>query len=303
MDLGFTISGPDARALFAALARHPSYAARAPDRLRVDGKERKANANWSTAVAETRGRLVAEWGELGGQLLTYRPSETLSGRILGIAADAATVMELLVPLPFELAVFVAIDDAWWPSYTPPGFGDLHALHGWGCAFRGAGHDRLVSRRWLEHGPWRLARGPEDLSLVQFHDFAADEATALAQAKVGHARMGISRQGGFLQEPFVFAHDIQGLYVAEEKKLVISAADRDVSESEMLDACAARRLRRNDPEAPIERIAYLWTDEAVARRHVDALWLRELECWALVDGRRVRLDGAEGPAPNPPAWAR
>jgi hypothetical protein len=303
MNLGFTISGPDLPALAAALVRHPAYAARPPDRLRVDGKERRALPGWVVAVAETTGRLVAEWGAIGSHRLTYVPGQVLSGRIPGVAADAAAVVEWLASLPFELATFTALDDAWWPDYTPPGFGDLHALLGWGCAFRGAGHDRLVSRRWLDHGPWRLVRGPDDLSLVQFHDLAADEATALAQAQPGHARMGIGQHGGFLQEPYVFRHDVQGLYVAEDRTLVISAADRDVDEIELRDACAARRLRRADPAAPIERIAYLWIDVAVARRHLDALWLRELECWALVDGRRVRLDDAHGPAPSPPAWAR
>lgn len=303
INLGFTVSGPDPVALAMALVRQPAFA-RPPDRLSVDGKERRATASWLTAFATATGRLVAEWGELADQGISYLPADRiLSARISAFPADPAATIALLAQLPFELAAFTRIhrtDE--WRDYTAPGFGDFHALLGWACAFRAAGHDRLVSRRWLDHGPWRLVRGDGDLSFIQFHDLAADPATALAQARLGHDRIGISDNGGFLQKPYVFRKDVTGLYLADERKLVISAADRDIPPVELRDACAARQLRRTDPAAPIDRIAYLWIDQTVARRHLHELWLRELECWALIDGQRHRLDESYAPAPSPPAWA-
>jgi hypothetical protein len=158
----------------------------------------------------------------------------------------------------------------------------------------------VSRRWLEYGPWRLLRGEGDLSFVQFHDLAAGADEALAQARPGQARMGIGETGGFLQDDYVYRADRTGLYDAAERKLVIAAAG-PVSQLAMRDACAARRARRNDEREPIERIAYMFISEALAREHLHDLWLRELECWALIDGKKVRLDESYRPAPTQPEW--
>jgi hypothetical protein len=116
MALGFTISGADLPALATAIARHPKYAGRPPDRLRVDGKERPAEPDWIAAIAETNVRMVAEWGPIGGHLLTYMPSMSVSGRIPDVFASAASMVELLAPWPFELATFTAIDDEWWRDY-------------------------------------------------------------------------------------------------------------------------------------------------------------------------------------------
>lgn len=99
----------------------------------------------------------------------------------------------------------------------PRFGDGHYGHGWGCAFKGDGHRNLVSRRWLEHGPWQLVRGANDVSLVLFHDLNADPATALEQAKPSHQRMGISPEGGYIQSSFVYRHDLSGMFEPSRRR--------------------------------------------------------------------------------------
>ena len=175
--------------------------------------------------------------------------------------------------------------------------------GWGCAFKGAGHNRLVSRRWLDFGPWRLIRGTNDVSMVQFHDLGADAPTALEQAKPGHERMGISDTGGFIQTAYVYAHKIDGLYSQEERKLRILIHGREVSEREMLDACAVRHYQALGADSPIDSIAYVFAVEAEARAHLHELWLRELECWAFIGGCEERLDLDYHPAPDKPSWVK
>ena len=217
------------------------------------------------------------------------------------------VLGWLAQLPFEIASFAPVHAEWLASatrYWAPGFGDLHFSHGWACAFKGAGHDRLVSRRWLEFGPWRLLRGANDTTLVQFHALDADAATALAQARPSHERMGISDVGGFVQTGYVYANGIEGLYVPEERKLKITAFGRAVPQREMLDVCAARHDQALGPERPIDKVAYVFAEEREAREHLHELWLREIECWTFVDSIETRIDVVHTPQrPEPPGWAR
>src|SRR5690606_11851077 len=80
------------------------------------------------------------------------------------------IRSYIVPLNFELFTAGTVHLIEWDdlAYVAPSFADMHYPHGWACAFKGPGHDRLVSRRWLEHGPWRLIRDNEnDVSFVQF----------------------------------------------------------------------------------------------------------------------------------------
>src|SRR5690606_34932321 len=136
--------------------------------------------------------------------------------------------ELMVAA-FELAVVQTWFRWEWPEgYVAPSFADMHYPHGWACAFKGPGHDRLVSRRWLAYGPWRLIRDDEhDVSFVQFHDLDADAKTALEQAKPGHQRMGISNEGGFIQSRYVYETDFDGNYLSEDHVLEIVVHGREV----------------------------------------------------------------------------
>ncbi len=298
--LAFTMSGPDLLAIARKLAAHPAFNQKPPDELSQGDRKVKPTANWASNLDNGMGTLRASWGDLMQTHFTYMPPYVVSARIPDVPAEPAAVIDLIAGFPFEVAAFGVLHKSWLDSYTPPGFSEMHALLGWACAFCGNGHDRLVSRRWLDFGPWRLIRSAGDVSFVQFHDLAADAETALRQAKSGQERMGISETGGYLQDNYIYRSDVRGLYLADERKLVIAAADR-VSQLEMRDACAVRRARRSDPKEPIGRIAYMFISEDLARQHLHELWLRELECWALVAGQKVRLDEGYAPMPVPPDW--
>ncbi len=298
--LAFTISGPDLSGIAKKLSSHPAFSQRPPDELMIGDHTVKTRADWASHIDKTKHSVDASWGDLMQTHFSCMPPYVVGVRIPDFPADPFAVIDLIAELPFELASFNMLHNSWLDSYTPPGFSEFQALLGWACAFRGAGHDDLVSRRWLEYGPWRLIRADGDISFVQFHDLAADAETALAQARPGHELMGIGEAGGFLQKDYVYGSDVRGLYLADERKLVIAAAE-PVSLLEMRDACAVRRRRRSDTNEPIERIAYMFLNEKLAREHLHELWLRELECWALVDGQKVRLDEEYAPAPVKPGW--
>jgi hypothetical protein len=114
-------------------------------------------------------------------------------------------------------------------------------------------------------------------------------------------MGVSGGGGFLQADYLYTRTLDAEYHAEGRDLRFTIADRDVPEVEMLDACAMRHHQILGPDQPIERVSYVFADEARARAHLHELWLRELECWAVVGGAPTRLDTAHAPAPSPPPW--
>ena len=196
-------------------------------------------------------------------------------------------------VPFSVCALGSVFfDEWIAAdYERWSFSRGHIMHGWGCAFRGAGHDHLVSRRWLDFGPWRTIRLPEDTTFVQFHDLAiTDPAEAYEVAKVGHERMGVSYTGGFIQQIDQWMlDDARGAYTAHDRKLHIVVADGvEVPQLRMLNAATLRRhyrLNPGEPE-PVERIAFVFVHEGQARAHLHELWLRELECW-VHDARGLR----------------
>lgn len=176
--------------------------------------------------------------------------------------------------------------------------------GWGCLFVGdRGHEQLVSRRWLTHGPWLLRRFPGDVSLIQFHDLDSDPETALAQASPGHRRLADHQVGGYIRSTYTPDHDIKGLYVPDDQTLrIVCAPGREVSQGEMLDACAERLVGRYNEQKPIRAVRFIFIDSADAQHHLDEMWLRELEVWTFTpDGREIRIDADYDPPPTPPDW--
>lgn len=270
-------------------------------------------AEWPDAMLAAKRDARADWfaervkGPRARKLVTVNPR---SERVTFVAPEAfKSVEDALVwieQLPFHVCSIGPICSYEWIKMDVENFGfsNRHVGHGWACAFRGPGHDRLVSRRWLDFGPWRVVRRPGDLSLVQFHDLEVDPTTAAAQALPGHERMGISEIGGYLQMPYPFTKDVEGLYAAESRTLEIIVPPGDkVDQVYMQDACAVRYQHRVSPpaERPIDHIAYVFLHEDDARAHLHELWLRELEVWvADGDGKR-RLDLDYRPTPSKPAW--
>lgn len=304
-DLRFSASGPDTLALVEAVGAWP-YFSGVPAKIVLDSKPKPGAAKWLDVARKCKGSARVVWND--DQSLAFSPGAdhrgSFSGKIANYPLAAETVLADFAGVPFELGTLMSPFDDWHKHYRPPSFGDHQGLLGWGCMFKGAGHARLVSRRWLEFGPWLVHRGPNDTTLVQFHDLAATLEQAIEQARPGHQRMGITLTGGFIQTDYVYRHKPSGLYAASDRSLRILINGREVSQIEMLDAAAYRSIHRADPSQPIDSVRYIYVEgEERARVDLHELWLRGLECWAIVAGVEKRLDADYHPEPPPPpAWA-
>ena len=301
---GLALQGPDAKATVRWLCSR-AWPDRTPEQLVLRLKPQRPKADWQERIAAGgKDDAAAYFTQDRSQSLVVHPNGVVKARF-PFTPNIDEARRWLEDAPFELASFDTLHSSWSTidkKYRPPSFGDRHFPHGWGCAFKGAGHERLVSRRWLEVGPWVLVRGKSDLSLVQFHALDANAKEALKQAKPGHKAMGISDEGGFLQRPYVFEASLSGLYDAGERTLKIVVLGREPSPVELRDARAAVKQGALTATQPLERIAYVFPDPAEAERHLNALWARELECRTIVDGVEKRLDLDYRPPPVVPGWA-
>jgi hypothetical protein len=89
---------------------------------------------------------------------------------------------------------------------------------------------------------------------------------------------------------------------KKRLLKIVIHGRDVPQLEMLDACAARHYNILGPDKPLDNVAFVFMEESVARAHLHELWLRELECRAIIGGQEVLLNtGYNPPPPEKPQW--
>ena len=215
-----------------------------------------------------------------------------------------SLLDILNRVDFTVASVFSVVPGWWSKpkmYRPPGFSDGHFSNGSFAAFsRDDGHARLVSRRWLDHGPWRLLRDEDtDLTLVQYHDLQATEADALEQAYPGHEAMGIRPHGGFIQTDFVFGKLKPGLYERETRTVVaVVPGQEQVTPRQMLEAAAMKLWQ--PLEEPVDQVAFVFTDEGNARKHLHDLWLRGLE----VRFVGTRLDDQFDPGPPAtPDWVK
>jgi hypothetical protein len=306
-EMNIAIAGPDISGIFQYLAERDLYS-RSPEKISIDGKNISITKDWiHECLKAYETDILVDFDKYYNHIIIQH-KDIVKLSITDYPIDPQAMLDLLVPIDFELCSFTTIFDQWsngelGEKYISPGFADLHWSHGWACAFKGAGHNRLVSRRWLDFGPWRVLRGDNDTTLVQFHDIAADPATALEQARPGHERMGISRTGGFLQRRYRYGYDLKGLYLEDERLLKIVVHGREVTQHEMRDACAARHYQVLGPEKPLNNVAFVFMEESVAREHLHELWLRELECRAIIDGREVRLDTDYHATPQKPQWVK
>lgn len=320
MMLQISAVGPDPRELFAKIATSPPFAQRLPLDVSVDYEEITFGKDW---LREAFGRgsglpVSASWlGQYGeqytGPILNVERWGLVSWRIRDEEIPPIdSVFAFITGLPIEILVIGPLfEDR--VSNAPPGewdgdrkpsvgLSEGHRKHGLGVMFRGKGHERLVSRRWLEYGPWLVRRMEDDTTWIQFHDATADAETAWAQAARAHERMGISDVGGYLQHDYVFESSISGLYKQADRTLTISRSSVPLTQVEMLDLCAYRAQMRDDAKQPVDRIRVLFWDERDARRHLHELWLRELECWYVdAQGREVRADEGYQPERIAPEW--
>lgn len=291
----------------AALAKLPAFRA-PPVKLVVDDVEPPAGPAWTDAMLRARKEASASWttewaGYNRACSITVTPPH---GWVTAAMPEAFATLEegiaLIEALPFSVC---SLGSLWLDEWIEAGvetdsFGDGHLDHGWACAFRGAGHDRLVSRRWLEHGPWRLVKRPDDLSVVVFHDLELDAETAYARSRRGHVLLGAGPDSGYLSRDHEYSDDVKGLYDAgrETLEIVVSPGER-VTPERMKDACAIRAAHRAKPPKRdrIRQVAFVFLTEEDARVQLEALWLRELECWVADDRSKRRLDDTFAPSSN------
>lgn len=301
--LSVTLKGPDAEAIVRELLAAGRVPEGAPESMRIDFEYKKPTANW-LAASLGKAKHVRVFFE-DDSSLSFEHGGLVEFQRTGIEFHDPTTLFELGKLPFEVASIGTVYTEWFDpalGWDSPGFSDGHGTHGWACGFKGAGHDRLVSRRWLDHGPWRVVRQEGDVTWVVFHDLAADPVLALDQAAPGHARMGISDEGGFIQSNFVYKYRLKGVYDTETRTLRVPIADDSVPPRQMLEMAAAKRDPRVRTEQPIDQVAFVFIREADARANLHEIWLHGLECWTFnEEGREVRLDADYHPEPHPPAW--
>jgi hypothetical protein len=281
-----------------------------PDRIVIDGQRPSVTPDWTSSFLAATREARAYWDSRSKQLglLAQKQLVILHRREGFSTGDEGRA--LIEVFPFDVCSLGSVFfDEWVEAdYRRWSFSRGHYDHGWGCAFRGAGHDRLHSRRWLDFGPWRVIRRPNDTTFIQFHDLGiTDPAEAYEQAKVGHQRMGIDPIGGFIQGIDTdVLKEVQGLYRPETKTLeIIVVPGLEVTQQQMRVACGLRLHHRlTKPMVDrVEKIAYVFAAKEDARAHLHELWLRELECWYLDETGKHRLDTEYKPTPQPPAWVK
>lgn len=306
-DMDISLIGIDLPLLLEQIQKE-LFAGEPPSSLKVDSERREITQSQIVYWAETCEKdFRATWAEQGYVL--YDRNSVVRLSLFDRKCSSEDVLRLLAPLTWSTASFSSIHKSWFDwdiRYVAPDFGWPHWDWGWGCAFKGDGHERLTSRRCLNYGPWRLLRGPHDISLVQFHDLGADDATALEQAKPGHQFLKKFDMGDRQLKDFYFENEelLRGLYLTDERQLRIVIADRPVSEREMLEQRAAVYYGLNDSDKPIDSICYVFILEEQAREHLHALWLHGLQCRTFINAREQRIDDSyQPPASVKPEWVR
>jgi hypothetical protein len=313
-ELAVTLEGEDQLQLSSSVYEPTSsfFKVSAPDRFDVDDEKKKFTKRWIEKYARNCEYSVGlYWGEWGEINLIYKKDGALSFSIESFWNTVQKVMDFLQPHPWMVATLGSIHKSWYGreiNYAGPGFAYRHGPLGWGCAFKGEGHKRVVSRRYLEYGPWHVIRDEvNDITLIQFHDINADAETALDQAKLGHQLMGHPFEGGFIQRDYQISNNLSAIYSPAEKMLrytINTIKQRPITRSELLDVCATRQCQLLGDTQPVERVGYMFIYEEEARQCLHELWLREIECWAFIDGLPVRLDeDYTPPPPQKPEWVQ
>ena len=253
------------------------------------------------------------WGGVGydrAGWLSLRPTEAPYVRVNNdrYRFTPRSVLETLSTVPFTVAQGGVPGKDWWRDKNQKlcrSFSDGHGMHGWMAAFSGDdGHARIASRRWLEHGPWRLLRDEtHDVSLVQLYDLHADEQTAWEQYLPAQETLGLSARGPYISRHTKFRHIAPSFYDRAARTSIVLLNDREPTFDELYDAGAIKWLQPYE-DTQVDQVAFVFMQEELARRWLPELWLRGLECRAMIDGReRVLSDEYEHPPHEPPDWVR
>jgi hypothetical protein len=159
-NLTATISGPEVIKSLHLLHELEPYKRALPAEVRVEYEKCAVTGDWHKALMEARRHAGAYWSDHEQQVLYQPKSEMVLFSLPNAFSSIEEALTVLEPLPFEIcSLGAAFFDEWIAADYPRwGFDRSMIDLGWGCAFRGAGHDRLASRRWLDFGPWRGGGG-------------------------------------------------------------------------------------------------------------------------------------------------
>jgi hypothetical protein len=302
MKLHVSVGGTDTSQLVADLQRVGWCPQVPPYEMSIDFEDLDDPLPLTEALARAQRQVIALWDDPPRKLdVGVGGVVQIEGVEIELAVSSA--LEVLAAMPFDMAVFGSPHGILWrypdvgEPYRPPSVPG-HMLFGWGAAFRGKGHDWMVSRHWLESGPWKLWRGPNDTSLIQFHGLDVDATTALEQAKPGHADL----RAGYVQKDFLFKTELKGLFDKATKTMKVIVHGRTISDQELIEWCAIRRDGRDGFE-PFAKVAYIFMQEPEAQANLARIWRYGHEVWTIRGGNEVRLDTEYKPPATTPAWAK
>lgn len=313
-ELQVAFTGPDLRAMAEAL-RDLDLFSGGPALLWVDGQAwERPGLDWLDRTVDAKEGWSAWFGARPGPLdaigLPTAPTgpyglvQQAPGVIrLGVypwEPDIADMLELVSEVPFHQASTRSIHPSWTASPTPkrtPPFlrmSPVHHPHGFAAALRGPGHLAMCSPRWLERGPWKLSKF-EEISVVQFHDLAAGPDEALEQALPGWRAFGLSPEGGL----FDLAAPTLGepSYDRAEQRLRIEVFHALYPPE--LTAMAAWRVRPTKNR--VERVRLVFATRQLAEMHIHECWMRNLECYYVLDGRERRVGHGYSVPIQKPEW--
>ncbi|HJL00343.1 MAG TPA: hypothetical protein RMH85_05010 [Polyangiaceae bacterium LLY-WYZ-15_(1-7)] len=310
-----TFSGPDARHLAYPLQDWVLQDGLQWDTISWSGNALEHRDDWVEAYGDYRHGVVASVESPYRQVAFHPTGGTLiRGPVVrmirkGIDFERDELIDLLEDLPFELGAISHFDldrESPWrdaPICDFPG----HTTIGWAVVLKGAGHEHLVSRRWLDNGPWRCIRRKDDLSFLQLCDISAPHAVQVAQADEARRMLGAMAS---VPCPFpvwlpLFERPKPGRkprrwtlperYDAERQTWC--GPVEDLSWKHLGRMCVWRAKHRDDPEVPVRTFAVEFTDRVRAQQYLHRLWMCEFEVWVVDGDKRERIDEGYEPPPN------
>ena len=281
----------------AVLAQRPEFRARPTRGYRDDSREVPMVdlAKWESELVTSPGDSSVWWGEGANDYVLRNDTklDVIAFPIRTPLKSDADAIALFEAMPFTVATMGPAGDHNPKSKWFPG----HIKLGWGVAFRGAGHEIMMSRRWIARGPWRAIERPGDLTILQVHPF--DGARAEVDRLIVAASAALYwRTGGEITR---HAEPVKGLYTATSRTFEIVVPPNAAVSTEQMNSARALRDQKKAVD-PIERVAFVFIDETDARRQLDDLWVRDLEVWYVDGSGRHRLDDTYKPPPRTqPAW--
>jgi hypothetical protein len=276
--------------------------------VEVDGETVDPGSSFGDYRAMAKQSVDMYYGYLPGAILCDVQHGRATVGKPAVDVDIGKLVEQLATVPFETAAFGSIYQHEASNSAQVGFSASPiegARNAWAFAWRGAGHERLLSQRWLAQGPWKLWRGPSDTMLLQLHALDVDAQTANEQAAAAWRFFGYSNERLLIPRGYKARLELGGDYDAATQTMRVRVDGPPTNDEQRMLAwehAVARKLRRDSPQ-PIRSVAFVFADEELARAELPRLWRMEHEVWVERDGKQIRLDIDYAPPDMTPAWTR